>query len=151
MVITTAQLHSTKTKLRFCTGSNSVHCSVSEICDGEDLWQWYRMEIGLNAFRPSTMPPKQFILIIIIIIIIISIIIIIWVPVSILRSFSWNIKSTWLFKKANLKCLVWSILWNDIHFVMISGCGVIIVSTPAPTSLEDGGGKRVFTIYQKGG
>ena len=34
--ITTAQLHSTKPKLRFCAGSYSFH-SVSEIRDGEDL------------------------------------------------------------------------------------------------------------------
>ena len=52
-VITTAQLHSTKPELRFCAGSNPA-CSVSEIRDGEDLWQWSRLEIRLNAFRRST-------------------------------------------------------------------------------------------------
>ena len=36
VVITTAQLHSTKPELRFCTGSYPAH-SMSEICDGEDL------------------------------------------------------------------------------------------------------------------
>ena len=36
VVITTAQLHSTKPELRFCTGSNPA-CSVLEIRDGEDL------------------------------------------------------------------------------------------------------------------
>ena len=36
MVITTAQLHSTKPKLRFCAGSNPAR-DVSEIRDGEDL------------------------------------------------------------------------------------------------------------------
>ena len=36
VVITTAQLHSTKSELRFCTGSNPAR-SVSEIRDGEDL------------------------------------------------------------------------------------------------------------------
>ena len=36
VVITTAQLHSTKPELRFCAGSNPF-CGVSEICDGEDL------------------------------------------------------------------------------------------------------------------
>ena len=36
VVITTAQLHSTKSELRFCTGSNPA-CGVSEIRDGEDL------------------------------------------------------------------------------------------------------------------
>ena len=36
MVITTAQLHSTKPELRFCAGSNPAR-GVSEIQDGEDL------------------------------------------------------------------------------------------------------------------
>ena len=36
VVITTAQLHSTKPELRFCAGSNPAH-AVSEIRDGEDL------------------------------------------------------------------------------------------------------------------
>ena len=36
VVITTAQLHSTKPELRFCAGSNPAR-GVSEICDGEDL------------------------------------------------------------------------------------------------------------------
>ena len=36
VVITTAQLHSTKPELRFCTGSNPAH-GISEIRDGEDL------------------------------------------------------------------------------------------------------------------
>ena len=36
VVITTAQLQSTKSELRFCTGSNLAHV-VSEIRDGEDL------------------------------------------------------------------------------------------------------------------
>ena len=36
VVVTTAQLHSTKPKLRFYAGSNPA-CGVSEICDGEDL------------------------------------------------------------------------------------------------------------------
>ena len=36
VVITTAQLHSTKSELRFCAGSNPDR-SVSEIHDGEDL------------------------------------------------------------------------------------------------------------------
>ena len=35
VVITTAQLHSTKPELRFCAGSNTP-LSVSEIRDGED-------------------------------------------------------------------------------------------------------------------
>ena len=37
---------------------------VPEIRDGEDLWQWSRLEIRLNAFRRSTIPQKQFIIII---------------------------------------------------------------------------------------
>ena len=69
VVITTAQLHSTKTELRSCAGSNPAR-GVSEIRDGGDLWQWPRLEIRLNVFRRSTMPQKQFIIIIIIIIII---------------------------------------------------------------------------------
>ena len=36
VVITTAQLHSSKPELRFCTGSNPAR-GVSEIRDGEDL------------------------------------------------------------------------------------------------------------------
>ena len=36
VVITAAQLHSTKPELRFCAGSNPAH-GVSEIRDGEDL------------------------------------------------------------------------------------------------------------------
>ena len=36
LVITTAQLHSTKSELRFCAGSNPAR-GVSEICDGENL------------------------------------------------------------------------------------------------------------------
>ena len=36
LVITTAQLHSTKPELRFCASSNPAR-GVSEIRDGEDL------------------------------------------------------------------------------------------------------------------
>ena len=36
VVITTAQLHSTKPELRFYAGSNPA-CGMSEIHDGEDL------------------------------------------------------------------------------------------------------------------
>ena len=36
VVITTAQLHSSKPEHRFCTGSNPAR-GVSEIRDGEDL------------------------------------------------------------------------------------------------------------------
>ena len=64
VVITTAQLHSTKSELRFCAGSDPAP-GVSEICDCEYLWQWSRLEIRLNAFSGSTIPQKQFIIIII--------------------------------------------------------------------------------------
>ena len=57
VVITAAQLHSTKPELRFCAGSNPAR-GVS-------------LEIRLIAFRRSIIPQKQFIIIIIIIIIII--------------------------------------------------------------------------------
>ena len=36
VVITTAQLHSTKPELRFCAGSNPA-CGMSEIPDGKEL------------------------------------------------------------------------------------------------------------------
>ena len=65
MVITTAQLHSTKPELRLCAGSNPAHGGL-EIRDGEDLLQWSRLEIRLNAFRRSTIHQKKFIIIIII-------------------------------------------------------------------------------------
>ena len=65
MVITTVRLHSTKPELRFCAGSKPAR-GLSEICDGEDLWRWSRLEIRLNAFRRSTIPQKQFFIIIII-------------------------------------------------------------------------------------
>ena len=38
LVIATAQLHSIKSELRFYAGSNPAR-GVSEIRDGEDLWQ----------------------------------------------------------------------------------------------------------------
>ena len=63
VIITAAQLHSTKPELRFCAGSKPA-LGVSEIRDGEGLWQWSRLEIRLNAFR-STIPQKQFIIIIV--------------------------------------------------------------------------------------
>ena len=69
VAITTVQLHSTKPELRFCASSNPAR-SVSEIRNGENLWQWSRLEIRLNLFRLSTIPQKQFVIIIIIIIII---------------------------------------------------------------------------------
>ena len=56
--ITTAQLHSTKPELRFCSGSNPTR-GMLEIWDGEDLSQWSWFEIGLNVFGRSTIPQKQ--------------------------------------------------------------------------------------------
>ena len=47
VVITTAQTHSSKSEIRFCAGSNPVR-GVSDIRDGEDLWQWSRLEIRLR-------------------------------------------------------------------------------------------------------
>ena len=52
VVITTAQLHSTKPELRFCAGSNPAR-DVSEIRDGEDIWQWSRLG-GNKAKRLSS-------------------------------------------------------------------------------------------------
>ena len=37
-IVSTAQLYSTKPKLRFCAGSNPVN-GVLEIRNGVDLWQ----------------------------------------------------------------------------------------------------------------
>ena len=77
------QLHSTKPELRFCAGSNPAR--VSEICDGEDLWQWSSLEIKLNAFRWSNILQKQLIIFIIIIIIVIIIIILIYFLLEFLK------------------------------------------------------------------
>ena len=60
---TIAQLHSTRPELRFCAGSNPAH-GMLEIRDGEDLSQWSRLAIKLNAFCQSTIPQKKFIIII---------------------------------------------------------------------------------------
>ena len=40
---------------------------MPEICDEENLWQWSKLEIRLNAFHWAIIPQKQFIIIIIII------------------------------------------------------------------------------------
>ena len=48
-VVTMAQLHSTKPELRFCAGSNSAHY-MSEICDGENLWQCSWLEVRFKHF-----------------------------------------------------------------------------------------------------
>ena len=49
VVITTAQYHSTKSELRLCAGLNSAR-GLTEIRNGEDLWQWTQLEIRLNIF-----------------------------------------------------------------------------------------------------
>ena len=54
-------------QLSLNAGSNPAR-GVSEIHNSEDLWQWSQLEIRLNAFRRSTVPQKQFIIIIIIVI-----------------------------------------------------------------------------------
>ena len=59
VVITTEQLHSTKPELRFSADSNPAR-GVSEIRDGQDLSQWSRLEIRLNSFRRSTIPPIHY-------------------------------------------------------------------------------------------
>ena len=53
VVIATAKLYSTKPELRFCTGSNPA-CGVSEIHDGEDLWQWSRLAKYLLSVNHTT-------------------------------------------------------------------------------------------------
>ena len=63
VVITTAHLHSTKSELRFFTGSNPA-CGMSEIGNGEN--QWFQLKIMLNVFRRSMTLKKQFSIIIII-------------------------------------------------------------------------------------
>ena len=60
MVITTTQSHSIKSEIRLCTGSNPA-CGVLEI---SDLWQWFQLEMRLNAFCQWTIMQKQFITIV---------------------------------------------------------------------------------------
>ena len=59
VVITSAQLHSTKPELRFHAGSRPA----AGWRFGEDLWQWFRLEIRPSVFHQSTIPQKQFIII----------------------------------------------------------------------------------------
>ena len=44
VVITATQFHLTKPELRSCAGSNPTR-GVSEICDGENIWECSRLEI----------------------------------------------------------------------------------------------------------
>ena len=60
VVITTAQLHSSKPELRLCAGSNPAR-GVSETRDGEDLWQWSLLEISL-CLSPINRTTKKFII-----------------------------------------------------------------------------------------
>ena len=57
MVITAAQLHSTKPELRFYAGQSPSR-DVLEIHDGKDHWHLFRLERGLNAVRLSNIPQK---------------------------------------------------------------------------------------------
>ena len=58
----TAQLHSTKPELTFCTGLNAAH-GVLETDRCENLWWWSWLEIRCSTFRRSVSPQKQFIII----------------------------------------------------------------------------------------
>ena len=50
VVITTAQLYSSKPKLRFCIGSSPAS-SMLEIWAGDNLWHWSWLEIRLNTTK----------------------------------------------------------------------------------------------------
>ena len=72
----TAYLQLSEHELRFCAGLNPA-CDISEILDGEDLWQRSWLEIRRRAFRRTAIPQKQ----------LINIIFCIFVSVSASRSF----------------------------------------------------------------
>ena len=55
VVISTVQLYLSKPELRSCGGSNPI-CSMSEICNSEDLWQWSWLKIGQNTFHRLNIP-----------------------------------------------------------------------------------------------
>ena len=108
VVITTAQLQWGKPELRFWAASNPPR-DVLGIQDNEDLWQWSRLKIRLNAFRRSTIPQEHFFIVIIIIINF-------WKSFLFSRKFLWKLKywkifflichiKTWqsLRRRANLK------------------------------------------------
>ena len=67
-VLATAQLYSAKPEIRFCTGSVPAR-GVSEICDGENHWQWSRLEISLHVLRRLTTLQKDFIIFIVMLVI----------------------------------------------------------------------------------
>ena len=58
VVITNAQLHSSKSEPRFCVGSNPA-CSLSKICEGENLWEWSRLEIICKNLSSINHPTKR--------------------------------------------------------------------------------------------
>ena len=41
------QLYSTNSDVRFCTNTNPTH-NVLEVCNGDNLQQWFQLEIRLN-------------------------------------------------------------------------------------------------------
>ena len=63
MVIITAQLHSTKSELRFCASLNPAH-AISEIYDCLNLWQWPWLKIkhkcNNNSSSLSSSPFTKF-------------------------------------------------------------------------------------------
>ena len=61
MIITTVQLHLANSEFRFCAGSNPHRC-VSEICDGQNLGQWSRVEIRCKQLSSVNYNTKQFII-----------------------------------------------------------------------------------------
>ena len=64
MVITTAQVHSTKPQLKslHADGVNPVH-GVLDVCDDENLWQCSLLKIRHHVLRWSTIPQKPLIII----------------------------------------------------------------------------------------
>ena len=65
VVITTAQLHSTKPGLKFCSGSNPARGVPEFSMVRISNWQtWSQLEIKLNGLCRSTIPQKKFIIII---------------------------------------------------------------------------------------
>ena len=63
VVITIAQVYSTKLKPEFCAILNPA-CSVSEACDSENQWQWSLLDLKLTCSRQSTIHQKPLIIII---------------------------------------------------------------------------------------
>ena len=62
VVITTAQLHLTKPGLRFRAGPNHI-LSMPDICDRENLWQWFWLKIRHKTFHWSNISQKQIIIV----------------------------------------------------------------------------------------